>query len=240
LIYFIISNYCSVGTNNNTNRLCNGVVLRPYAANRSKLSEIRGQDFPAAIPVPLRGLSLANFIPNSQPCQQRIEYLAGKWQMTGLTLPEDYWREVFKGAWKNTLRGVGWDATKVILAVATLLGAWILGVTLAPVTMTEAFLIGIAILAPIIFVWGMVQAQADMYGDLKTKQSTPVVVPPVQAPSNHLATPKPDFDMWRHRETLTLLEAAQLWAEVNSCRLCRSLVSRAPQLQAGINAARRN
>jgi hypothetical protein len=131
-------------------------------------------------------------------------------------VPEtDYWREVFKGAWKNTLRRVGWDPLKVILAVATLLGAWILGVTLAPVTMTEAFLIGIAILAPIIFVWGMIQAQADMYRDLMAKQPTPATaVAPVQASGNYLADPKPDFDMWRHRENLTLLEAAQLWAGV--------------------------
>jgi hypothetical protein len=134
--------------------------------------------------------------------------------MVDQKLPEDYWREVFKGAWKNTLRGVGWDPLKFILAVATLLGAWILGVILVPVTTTEAFLIGIAILAPIIFVWGMVQAQADMYRDLLTKQSTPIVAAPVQVPARPAAPPKPDFQMWGHKDNLTLLEAAQLWAEV--------------------------
>jgi hypothetical protein len=129
-------------------------------------------------------------------------------------LPDDYWREVFKGAWKNTLRRVGWDATKVILSIALLLGSYFLGIILVPATATGAFLIGIAILTPIIFVWGMVQAQADLYRDLMTKQNTATPVGPVQTPTDHLATPKPNFDMWRHRENLTLLEAAQLWAGV--------------------------
>jgi hypothetical protein len=141
-------------------------------------------------------------------------YHAGKWQMADQKLPDDYWREMFKGAWKNTLRRVGWDPTKIILSCAALVGSWMLGVILVPATVTGALLVGIAILAPIIFVWGMVQAQADIYRDLMTRQSTLATVAPVQSPTNHLANPKPDFDMWRHRENLTLLEAAQLWAGV--------------------------
>ena len=77
-----------------------------------------------------------------------------------------------------------------------------------------AFLIGLTMLAPFLFLWGIVQAQADMYGDLANKPIAPPAPAVVAPQTNHLATPKPDFEMWRHRESLTLLEAAQLWAEV--------------------------
>jgi hypothetical protein len=128
-------------------------------------------------------------------------------QITGRLL-----RNVFKGAWKNTLRRVGWDPTKIILAVAAFIGSWMLGGIVF--SATGGFLIGLTMLAPFLFLWGIVQAQADMYGDLVNKPIA-APAPAVVAPqTNHLATPKPDFEMWRHRENLTLLEAAQLWAEV--------------------------
>jgi hypothetical protein len=53
-----------------------------------------------------------------------------------------------------------------------------------------------------------------MYRALARQQSAPPVSAVVAPQTNHLATPKPNFEMWRHRENLTLLEAAQLWAEV--------------------------
>jgi hypothetical protein len=134
--------------------------------------------------------------------------------MSGDAPAADYWREVLKRACNNTLHRVGWDPTKVILAIAFLMGAWVLGIIVVPATNAGALLIGIAILLPFIFVWGVVQAQAHMYRDLMIKQSAPTAVAPVQATARPAAPPKPDFDMWRHKDNLTLLEAAQLWAEV--------------------------
>jgi hypothetical protein len=164
-------------------------------------------------PWPFWGLKAAARWPPTRDCPLPLisdwsAFDAGEMTVADQKLPDDYWRRVFKGAWDNTLRRVGWDSTKVILSVAALIGSWMLGVILAPATTTGALLVGIMILAPIIFVWGMVQAQADMFRDQMTKQSTSV------EPTNYLANPKPDFDMWRHRENLSLLEAAQLWAEV--------------------------
>ena len=139
-----------------------------------------------------------------------------------------YWREVFKGAWRNTLRGYGWDPKKIILAIAGLIGSWMLGIVLVPATATGAFLVGILILAPFVFVWGMIQAQADMYRDLAKKQSEPAVAS-VKVETNHLATPKPDYAMWRHQEELTLLQAAQLWAGVRpSLTWARAATSQTP------------
>src|ERR1700719_683153 len=51
----------------------------------------------------------------------------GMGQMADDKLPDGYRRNVFKGAWKNTLRRVGWDPTKIILAVAAFIGSWMLG-----------------------------------------------------------------------------------------------------------------
>jgi hypothetical protein len=119
-----------------------------------------------------------------------------------------YWREVFKGAWRNTLRRVGWDPTKVILAIAAFIGSWTLGGIVF--SATGAVLIGITALAPFIFVWGLLQAQADMYRDLERRQAASAAAGPRE--TNQPAIPKPDFDMWRHREKLSLIEAAQLWA----------------------------
>lgn len=128
-------------------------------------------------------------------------------------LPEHYWHDVFNRAWGNTLHRVGWDTTKAILATAVFIGSWILGG--AVYSATGGFLIGILMLAPILFVCGVIQAQADMYRDHAKRQSVAPSGLPLAAPqTNHLATPTPDFEMWRHREQVTLLEAAQLSAGV--------------------------
>jgi hypothetical protein len=87
-----------------------------------------------------------------------------------------------------------------------------LGVILVPATATGAFSIGIVILTPIILVCGLVQAQAQMFRDLLARRPEQVV--PLQTRSIDKGNLKPDFKMWEHRENLTLLEAAQLCAEI--------------------------
>lgn len=120
--------------------------------------------------------------------------------------PDHYWRDVFKGAWDNSLHRVGWDSTKAVLATAAFIGSWILGGVVF--SATGGFLIGIAILAPVIFLWGVVQTQAKMYCDLAKQQSTPAINAPIEPERKRRA---PDFDKWRHVEILELGKAAQLW-----------------------------
>jgi hypothetical protein len=142
------------------------------------------------------------------------------WGITGLMGAEGkqghYWRDVFKGAWASTLDLVGWDKKKALSAAFVPIGTLVItGIAngFSSFSTIISLLVGVALLVPLLFLWGIIQTQADMYRDLAKQQTAPA--PPVTAPeTNHLATPKPDFEMWRHRENLTLLEAAQLWAGV--------------------------
>jgi hypothetical protein len=127
---------------------------------------------------------------------------------------QQYWRKVLAGGLRNTFKRLGWDPTKAILGVAFFGGCWALG--LSVVSQTYAFLLGLAGVIPFIFIWGVIQAQAEMYRELEAKLQVPAPSAAIAtSPStNYLADPKPDFGMWRHRPKLTLLEAAQLWVGV--------------------------
>lgn len=128
---------------------------------------------------------------------------------------EHYWRDVLKRAWASTLDSVGWDTKKVLSAIFVALGSIVItGITNGFTTISTiiSLVIGAALLAPLLFIWGVIQAQADMYRDLAKQPSKPAVAAAPE--TNYLADPKPDYEMWRHRENLTLLEAAQLWAGV--------------------------
>jgi hypothetical protein len=128
--------------------------------------------------------------------------------------PDHYWRDVLKGAWASTLDLVGWDKKKALSTAFVPIGTLVVtGIAngFSSLSTIISLLVGVVLLVPLLFLWGIIQTQADMYCALAKQQTAPAS--PVVAPEiNQPTMPKPDFDMWRHRDKLTLIEAAQLWA----------------------------
>lgn len=124
--------------------------------------------------------------------------------------PDHYWRDVLKGAWASTLDLVGWDKKKALSAAFVPIGTLVItGIAngFSSLSTIISLIVGVVLLVPLLFLWGTVQTQADMYRALAKQQTTPAS-PEINQPRMS----KPDFDMWRHREKLTLIETAQLWA----------------------------
>jgi hypothetical protein len=117
---------------------------------------------------------------------------------------ERYWRRVLKGAWDKTVPA-GWNRHKIAAAIIPVIGALLAGGTISGAWnitgLTLGGLIGLAIVLPVLFLWGVIETQAELYR--------------AKSQSDDAATrerpPKPDYDKWRHVPKISLKTAAQLW-----------------------------
>lgn len=143
----------------------------------------------------------------------------------GGSVTERYWRTVLKGALKKSIP-VGWTRHKFAALAVPLIGAlvmsgWSGAWSAIPLTVGGA--IGCAVVAPILFVWGMFETQREMYEEaigeraaLAAELEKRVQVPPdgvETEPQDQQGNPeKVDFEMYRHLRQMPLRTAAQLWA----------------------------
>jgi hypothetical protein len=136
--------------------------------------------------------------------------LAGDEHMAGDEKADHYWREVLKGAWASTLDLVGWDKKKALSAAFVPIGTLVItGISsgFSALSTIISLVVGVALLVPMLFVWGIIQTQAKMYRDIAKQPSSAPLVAPIKPDRTRAA----DFEKWRHVEILELPKAAQLW-----------------------------
>jgi hypothetical protein len=121
---------------------------------------------------------------------------------------DEYWKPVLSDAWENTYRPLGWDRKKVALAILAVGTVLVAGFRLGWAAMMTGAAGYLWLLAPIVFaaavlfVWGIIEAQAKAYRSLEQRIS-------------ELIQDKvtPNYESWRHIPIVTLGQASYLWCD---------------------------
>ncbi len=129
----------------------------------------------------------------------------------------DYWVKVLAGAWGKTYQPLDWNRKKVgvvLLALGSFIAAGVqLGLaamlTTATGLMWTAFPFVFAAL--ILFVWGVIETQANLYSGLA--ETTAARIGALEAALVSYETPSPEYEPWRRVDEMKLQTAAQLWCE---------------------------
>jgi hypothetical protein len=128
----------------------------------------------------------------------------------------DYWRKVLKGAWQKTRDVLGWSKQKVASACILVITAIVAGGMSAGfgvVTTSVSTLVALAIVGSVVFAWSLFETQAELYraAEEETKKAK-ASQERVSLRSLRRRGP-PDYEKWRHVETMDLQTAAQLWSD---------------------------
>ena len=174
------------------------------------------------------------------PMQASTEYDAtrgGSGHMADDVKSDHYWRDVLKDAWASTLDLVGWDKKKALSAAFIPIGTLVIaGISngFSALSTIISLVLGVALLVPLLFVWGIIQTQAKIYRDLVAQRSVTTVVAPAQPDRSKAA----DFEKWRHVEILELRKASATCGKVGDQGI--ALKGRAAETYAMLCAAIKN
>jgi hypothetical protein len=129
-----------------------------------------------------------------------------------------YWRRVLRGAWEETYQPLQWNRQKVALvltAIGTILAAGLhLGLGEMITTLIGYVWIAapVAFAALILFIWGVIQTQATMNRELiEARNENKRKIGELETKLANSRPAPPDYEKWKHRQSLTLRTAAQLW-----------------------------
>jgi hypothetical protein len=123
----------------------------------------------------------------------------------------DYWIRVLKGALDNTLRPMRWSRESFAaqsIAILTVLFAGGFAAFLNLVSQSVAIITATTLVAIGLFLWGIIETQFKVYLQMKSSRDE------LTAEIDKRQSQNPDFAKWRHREKLTLAEAAHLWSNM--------------------------
>ncbi len=127
-------------------------------------------------------------------------------------MADNYWRNVFKDAWEKTKRPLGWSREKVSSTAVTVIAAFVaggVGAVFNVVLASIGVLIALAVVGLGLFVWGIIETQAEMYR--KIEEVSRLRIESLENAINQERRPAPDYEKWRHRANMNLRTAAQLW-----------------------------
>jgi hypothetical protein len=131
-------------------------------------------------------------------------------------MAEHYWRPVFARAWSKTRHFVGWSKEQVVSGVALFIGTVIFGGMTAGFDLVGSSIsvsVGLVVVAVMVFVWSVFQTQKEMYRELDAKHLEKIgTLQAVVVAAVSPRPPAPDYDKWRHRPSMNLRTAAQLWS----------------------------
>lgn len=147
-------------------------------------------------------------------------------------MAETYWRKVASRAWDKTWR---WSKEKVLGGVALLIGAFIVGGVAAGFNLLSgsiSVVVGFAVVTAVMFVWNVCHTTAELHNNIQIELDAAIdnankqklsyeaaidrdnkrAVEKLEAAAWRKRAP-PDYQKWRHVQTLNLQQAAQLWTD---------------------------
>jgi hypothetical protein len=131
-------------------------------------------------------------------------------------MPKNYWRRVVKRAWSRTIAPFGWTKEKISGAIALVIGTFLLGGKSCRITpachSVDHRDCGFCIYWIGFFVWSVIETQAILYQEMFDDQaSSKQKIDELENKLWRSRPAPPDYSKWKHKPTLSLREAAQLW-----------------------------
>jgi hypothetical protein len=126
---------------------------------------------------------------------------------------DEYWRRVVEGAWQRTKRPLGWSREKITGALVAVIAAFVgggFGAVFNFVLASVGVVIGLAVVGLALFLWGIVETQADIYRSEGTERRRKIGT--LEAAIERLTRPRPNYGKWRHVQKMDLKTAAFLWS----------------------------
>ena len=129
-----------------------------------------------------------------------------------------YWWSVLAEVWDKTYKPLGWDKKKIALVLIAACAVIVTGIHLGLAAMIASAVADIWVVAPVLlaafvlFAWGMFQTQAEMY--ITLSDTSGAAIAELNAALSKAKEPPPNYEVWRHKEILTVWEAAFLWSEL--------------------------
>jgi hypothetical protein len=120
----------------------------------------------------------------------------------------EYWRKVLSTAWSKTWKLLSWDRAKTGTALVGLATILIAGVHLGFAAMVSSAAAAFWVAAPtaivvvILFVWGIIETQAELYHDVDSKLT-------------RLKGDEPNYAAVRLQDRYRLGPASRLWCDID-------------------------
>jgi hypothetical protein len=130
-----------------------------------------------------------------------------------------YWGPVLSGAWEKTRNPLGWDRKKfavALLALGTVIATgihygWIAMIENATGVFWLAFPPAFA--SVILFVWGVIETQANLYSELAIKTASNIAA--LESNLTKLQGNKPNYAAVRLMHQFHLGPASRLWCDID-------------------------
>jgi hypothetical protein len=118
-----------------------------------------------------------------------------------------HWHQVFVGAWDKSCKSLGWNKEKIVGVTVVFVGTIVVNGMRAgfdAVGNAKSILVGLLVVAPFIFLVGMIQTWWELNRGSDARQ--------VQRWTERDVEAKPDYGKWGFKQIVDLKTAAQLWS----------------------------